>query len=176
MVVFDRDGNFLKSWGEGLFVRPHGVHMAPDDTIYCTDDGDHTVRHLTLDGRVLMQIGIPGKPSGLMSGEPFCRCTVPPCRRRAIFMFRMVTATHVSTNIRRMENVRCPGASPDPIPASSTCPTTSPVTPTAGSMWRIAKTIGFRSSTETGGSRPSGTICTGRAGSTCRQAKVSFVT
>ena len=75
MVVFDRDGNFLKSWGEGLFVRPHGVHMAPDDTIYCTDDGDHTVRHLTLDGRVLMQIGIPGKPSGFMSGEPFCRCT-----------------------------------------------------------------------------------------------------
>ena len=75
MVVFDRDGNFLKSWGEGLFLRPHGVHMAPDDTIYCTDDGDHTVRHLTLEGRVLMQIGIPGKPSGFMSGEPFCRCT-----------------------------------------------------------------------------------------------------
>jgi len=75
MVVFDRDGNFLKSWGEGLFVRPHGVHMAPDDTIYCTDDGDHTVRHLTLDGRVLMQIGIPGKPSAFMSGDPFCRCT-----------------------------------------------------------------------------------------------------
>lgn len=75
MVVFDRDGNFLKSWGEGLFVRPHGVHLAPDDTIYCTDDGDHTVRQLTLDGRVLMQIGIPGKPSAFMSGDPFCRCT-----------------------------------------------------------------------------------------------------
>ncbi len=23
MVVFDRDGNFLKSWGEGVFTRPH---------------------------------------------------------------------------------------------------------------------------------------------------------
>lgn len=34
MVVFDRDGNFLSSWGEGIFRRPHGTHMGPDDTIY----------------------------------------------------------------------------------------------------------------------------------------------
>ena len=51
MMVFDRDGNFLRSWGEGLFKRPHGVHIAPDDTIYCTDHGDHTVRRLTLEGK-----------------------------------------------------------------------------------------------------------------------------
>jgi glucose/arabinose dehydrogenase len=44
MIVFDRDGKFLRSWGEGDFKRPHGVHMGPDDSIYCTDDGDHTVR------------------------------------------------------------------------------------------------------------------------------------
>ena len=25
MIVFDRDGNFLRSWGEGLFPRAHGV-------------------------------------------------------------------------------------------------------------------------------------------------------
>src|SRR6516165_11502185 len=30
MCVFDRHGNFLRSWGEGIFVRPHGVFMAPD--------------------------------------------------------------------------------------------------------------------------------------------------
>src|SRR5215813_10752453 len=51
MCVFDRDGNFLRSWGEGIFVRPHGVHMAPDDTIWLTDDGDHTVRHCSFDGK-----------------------------------------------------------------------------------------------------------------------------
>mgnify|MGYP000914055474 CR=1 FL=1 len=37
MAVFDRDGNFLKTWGQGLFPRPHGIHMGPDDTIYCSD-------------------------------------------------------------------------------------------------------------------------------------------
>ena len=45
MVVFDRDGNFLRSWGEGVFRRAHGVHMAPDDTIWLTDDGDHRDLH-----------------------------------------------------------------------------------------------------------------------------------
>ncbi|MCH9670856.1 MAG: peptidyl-alpha-hydroxyglycine alpha-amidating lyase family protein [Gammaproteobacteria bacterium] len=75
MMVFDRDGNFLRSWGEGLFSRAHGIHMGPDESIYCTDDGDHSVRKCTLDGKVLLTIGIPGKPAPFMSGEPFHRCT-----------------------------------------------------------------------------------------------------
>ena len=75
MVVFDREGRFLRSWGEGVFVKPHGLHVGPDESIYCTDDGDHTVRKCTLDGKVLLTIGIPGKPSPYFSGEPFHRCT-----------------------------------------------------------------------------------------------------
>ncbi|MGH7396190.1 MAG: hypothetical protein ACRELW_01505, partial [Candidatus Rokuibacteriota bacterium] len=57
MVILDREGTFLRSWGEGVFHRAHGVHMAPDDTLWLTDDGDHTVRHCTLDGKVLLTIG-----------------------------------------------------------------------------------------------------------------------
>ena len=75
MIVFDRDGNFIKSWGEGLFHRAHGLHIDADDHIYCTDDGDHTVRKCTTDGKVLLTIGIPEKPAPFMSGEPFHRCT-----------------------------------------------------------------------------------------------------
>ncbi len=75
IVVFDRDGKFLTSWGEGLFKRAHGLQMGPDDTLWCTDDGDHTVRRCTLDGRVLMTIGVPGRPAPYMSGEHFNRCT-----------------------------------------------------------------------------------------------------
>jgi DNA-binding beta-propeller fold protein YncE len=75
MIVFDREGNFLRSWGEGLFHRAHGLHIGPDETLYCTDDGDHTVRKCTLDGKVLLTIGIPGKAAPFMSGEPFHRCT-----------------------------------------------------------------------------------------------------
>ena len=75
MIVFDRDGKFVKSWGEGVFTRAHGVSVGPDNTLYCTDDGDHTVRQCTLDGEVLMTLGLPGEPAPLFSGEPFNRCT-----------------------------------------------------------------------------------------------------
>ena len=75
MIVFDRDGNFLRSWGEDIFSKAHGLHFGPNDTLYCTDDGDHTMRACTLDGKVLMTIGIAGRPAPYMSGEPFHRCT-----------------------------------------------------------------------------------------------------
>ena len=75
MIVFDSDGNFIKSWGEGVFARAHGISRGPDDTLYCTDAADHTVRQFTLDGELLMTIGAPGKPADPFSGEPFNRCT-----------------------------------------------------------------------------------------------------
>src|SRR3954452_20818890 len=75
MCVFDRDCNLLRTWGEGIFPRAHGVFMAPDDTVWLTDDADHTVRQCTLDGKILLTLGIPGRPAPYMSGEPFHRCT-----------------------------------------------------------------------------------------------------
>ncbi|MEO8629079.1 MAG: peptidyl-alpha-hydroxyglycine alpha-amidating lyase family protein [Betaproteobacteria bacterium] len=75
MMVFDREGNFIRAWGEGLFSRAHGLHIGPDEMLYCTDDGDHTVRKCTTEGKVLLEIGIPGKPAPYVSGQPFNRCT-----------------------------------------------------------------------------------------------------
>src|SRR3546814_20813070 len=43
--------------------------------MYCTDDGDHTVRVCDTEGKVHLTIGIPGEPAPYMSGEPFHRCT-----------------------------------------------------------------------------------------------------
>ena len=63
VIVFDRDGTFLRSWGEGVFVRPHGITIGPDDSVYCCDDNDHTVRKFTPDGRLLLTLGTSGKPS-----------------------------------------------------------------------------------------------------------------
>ncbi|HXR57834.1 MAG TPA: peptidyl-alpha-hydroxyglycine alpha-amidating lyase family protein [Burkholderiales bacterium] len=75
MIVFDRDGNFLRSWGEGQYPRAHGLHIDADDTLFLTDDGGHVVRKCTTDGKVLLELGVPGKPSAYMSGLPFHRCT-----------------------------------------------------------------------------------------------------
>src|SRR6202795_1223662 len=58
MMVFDRDGKFLRSWGEGVFKRAHGLHIDAHDNLYCTDDGDHTVRRGTTMGKVEIDIGV----------------------------------------------------------------------------------------------------------------------
>ena len=71
VVVFNRDGTFVSTWGKGIFGRAHGLTIFPDDTLYCTDDGDHTVKRFTREGKLLMTIGIPGQPAPFQSGRPF---------------------------------------------------------------------------------------------------------
>jgi DNA-binding beta-propeller fold protein YncE len=71
MVVFEPDGTFITSWGEGFFVRPHGVTLGPDGALYCVDDGAHCIYKCSLDGQVLATIGTPGQPAPRLSGKPF---------------------------------------------------------------------------------------------------------
>ncbi|HYL81177.1 MAG TPA: peptidyl-alpha-hydroxyglycine alpha-amidating lyase family protein, partial [Candidatus Acidoferrum sp.] len=62
VIVYERDGSFVASWGEGIFTpRTHGIAVGPDDMVYTVDDGDHTVRKFTPDGKQVMMIGTPGK-------------------------------------------------------------------------------------------------------------------
>jgi DNA-binding beta-propeller fold protein YncE len=75
MVVFDRDGNFLRAWGGDIFTLAHGVSVGPDDSIYCADSGDHTVRKMSPEGEVLLTLGTKGQPAPPMSGRPLCRPT-----------------------------------------------------------------------------------------------------
>ena len=63
LMIFGSDGAFLASWGEGLFSRPHGICIGPDDAVYLTDDADHTVRKFAPDGRLLLTLGTSGQPS-----------------------------------------------------------------------------------------------------------------
>jgi DNA-binding beta-propeller fold protein YncE len=71
MVVLEADGRFVTSWGEGVFVRPHGLTLGPDGNLYCVDDGAHCIYICTLDGQVLTTIGAPGAPAPRHSGQPF---------------------------------------------------------------------------------------------------------
>jgi len=64
VMVYDRKGKFLRSWGEGDFTyRTHGIYVAPNGTLFCTDDGNHTVRQFTPEGRLLMTLGTLNTPS-----------------------------------------------------------------------------------------------------------------
>ena len=112
MVVFDKDGNFLRSWGDGIFPAPMAC-ASPDDTIYCTDDGDHTVRKCTLDGKVLLEIGIPGKAAPYMSGEPFNRCTHTALSPQGEIYVSDGYGNSRVHSIRRMAGCCIPGAARD---------------------------------------------------------------
>lgn len=63
IMVFDRDGNLLSTWGEGHFNRAHGSCIGPDNSIYCTDDRYHLVSKFTLEGKLLMTLGTKNQPS-----------------------------------------------------------------------------------------------------------------
>jgi len=76
VIVFDRHGTFLRSWGEDVgFVNAHGAAVGPDDMLYLTDDFGAAVRKFTPQGKVVLTIGTPGTPAPRFSGRPFNRCT-----------------------------------------------------------------------------------------------------
>jgi len=79
VVVFDRDGNFLSSWGNGAFVSPHGIFIA-GDIIYLTDREGSVAMKYTLDGKPLQIIGTHGAYSDTgceVSGEVVPRSAGP---------------------------------------------------------------------------------------------------
>jgi len=75
VIIFDRDGKFLRSWGEGQVRRAHGITIDADGTVWLTDDLQHTVRKFTPEGKHLLTIGDPDKPATLQGGKPFNRPT-----------------------------------------------------------------------------------------------------
>jgi hypothetical protein len=75
VVVLNEGGEVVDTWGEGYFVRPHGIHIGGDGAVYCTDEGKHTVSRHGPGGQLLLEIGRSGSPAPFQSGDPFNRCT-----------------------------------------------------------------------------------------------------
>jgi DNA-binding beta-propeller fold protein YncE len=59
VVIFDRDGQFLNSWGNGSFLLAHGIHIA-DDIVYLTDRDSSVCLVYTLDGKPIQMLGRHG--------------------------------------------------------------------------------------------------------------------
>jgi DNA-binding beta-propeller fold protein YncE len=62
VVVFDRQGNYLNSWGQGMFENPHGIFIA-NDIAYLTDREGSIAMKCSLDGQPLLTIGAKGEYS-----------------------------------------------------------------------------------------------------------------
>ena len=62
LIVFDASGKYLRSWGKGTFVNPHGVRIDRDNNVWLIDNGTHQVIKFTNEGQPLMTLGIKGQP------------------------------------------------------------------------------------------------------------------
>jgi len=61
LIEFDEKGTFVRSFGEGLFTRSHGLHIDRAGNIWATDVGGHTVMKLSPQGQVLLTLGTKGQ-------------------------------------------------------------------------------------------------------------------
>ena len=76
IMVFDQGGNFIRSFGEGLFSdRTHGLYIAHDDAVLAADDGIHTIQKFNSEGDKLLEVGPRDQPAPKWSGQPFNRPT-----------------------------------------------------------------------------------------------------
>ena len=74
VLKFDASGKLVKSFGAGMFIRPHGIHVDRDGNVWVADgegpDGKdarregkgHQVFKFSPDGKVLMTLGKAGVP------------------------------------------------------------------------------------------------------------------
>jgi DNA-binding beta-propeller fold protein YncE len=61
LYEFDGSGKFIRSFGEGLFTRSHGLRIDKDGNIWATDVGAHTVMKIDPQGKVLLTLGTKGQ-------------------------------------------------------------------------------------------------------------------
>ena len=65
IMKYDASGTLLKSWGEGMFIFPHGATVDRDGNLWVTDAGGengkgHQVFKFNPEGKVLMSLGKAG--------------------------------------------------------------------------------------------------------------------
>ncbi len=63
VMVFDRDGKFLSTWGSDEFVDAHGMNTDADDNQYFVDRSLQVAMKFTRDRKKVFEIGNRGQPS-----------------------------------------------------------------------------------------------------------------
>ena len=63
IIVFDREGKYLDSWGEGLFAFPHAVTVDAHDNVWLVERNEGQIMKFTPEGKLLMTIGTKGHRS-----------------------------------------------------------------------------------------------------------------
>jgi len=128
MMVFDREGTSCDRGVRANTRRAHGVHIAPDDTMFLTDDGGH----FCAQGHARRQSPVGARRAGQAGAlyerravsSLYAHGAVAPGRYLCLGRVRQ-SRVHKYTPT---ESLCCLGVSPAPAKANSTSFTTSAVT------------------------------------------------
>lgn len=61
VMEFDDSGRLVRSFGDGLFTRTHGLYIDAQDNIWVTDVSEHVVVKFSPEAEVLMTLGTRGE-------------------------------------------------------------------------------------------------------------------
>lgn len=60
LIINKDNGKLINSWGDNLFIMPHGLKVDADNNIWVTDVGLHQVFKFNYDGKLLLKLGEAG--------------------------------------------------------------------------------------------------------------------
>ena len=63
VIILDKNGNELETFGSGLFGRAHGMFRDRDGSLFGVDDGRHAVYKFNEKREVVMTLGTPDRPT-----------------------------------------------------------------------------------------------------------------
>jgi DNA-binding beta-propeller fold protein YncE len=72
IVVLDPQGNFIRSWGKGMFKIPHGIRIDPAGNVWTVDANTSMVYKFTPEGKKLLEIAVGDVPD---KTKEFCGAT-----------------------------------------------------------------------------------------------------
>jgi hypothetical protein len=73
VVVMNRDGKVVRSWGKGMYTMPHAIRIDPQGNVWTTDAASSMVYKFSPEGRKLMEIQVGGQPTPCRNN--FCSTT-----------------------------------------------------------------------------------------------------
>src|SRR5207249_2820571 len=62
ILAFDRDGKYLRSWGDDRIKTAHGLRIDHENNVWVTDMGNHQVFKFDAEGKLLLSLGKKGEP------------------------------------------------------------------------------------------------------------------
>jgi hypothetical protein len=71
IMAFDRQGKFLRAWGQGLFKTTHFLRVDGSGNVWVTDRGDMVALKFTSEGKLLMTLGRKGVTGDNNSEDTF---------------------------------------------------------------------------------------------------------